>query len=595
MEKLNLIKSTSNKIRILTEMYDPEEYPATILKRNESLWLKSVEDAFVDFMAAVFDFELDKSLENKIKEVKMSIRRFVTIYNNKVISVDLEKDALSCSENCSASVLSQNFVTNPDAVDEASRPLEEDLEAVDEAPKASGDLDAVDEATRALDEILEAVEDHEATEAVTEDHDADEEALEVAEEDRKACDDLNAVVETSDAVDEAHDAGAPVVEETLVAVDADDTALGYGVVEGSPEVSEENHGADDDADGVVDDDADGVVDDDAGDVANPVDVVQVDGLILHCNDCDDDSRATDEQVDDEKQVVEDLLDDNEHVHVAGTIAVEQVEEAAVSVTVVDGDADDPEVDVNSDDEQVPVDHVESAEVCDEQVTEADVTHAVLDAGGVDVDENFDDDDDVKIAAEPEPDDVKKVTVNELVTAFSDPIDAEVDPSDDEVDSTEVAVDPIDAEIVPIDAAVVPSGETLRLSLYHRNRTKQGKTVVAREMSDLKSDKVEPFSEGEDVAAEIENPDVENKIEVIHTVLLENADNCDAANLFIDSDAGDVFDKANAAALIFVQLDDDVSNILASLVTSQNQSSIDLINAKKGSPLAKVKWGHSQVS
>ena len=96
MEKLNLIKSTSNKIRILTEMYDPEEYPATILKRNESLWLKSVEDAFVDFMAAVFDFELDKSLENKIKEVKMSIRRFVTIYNNKVISVDLEKDALSC-------------------------------------------------------------------------------------------------------------------------------------------------------------------------------------------------------------------------------------------------------------------------------------------------------------------------------------------------------------------------------------------------------------------------------------------------------------------------------------------------------------------
>ena len=112
---------------------------------------------------------------------------------------------------------------------------------------------------------------------------------------------------------------------------------------------------------------------------------------------------------------------------------------------------------------------------------------------------------------------------------------------------------------------------------------------------MKSDKVEPFSEGEDVAAEIENPDVENMIEVIHTVLLENADNCDAANLFIDSDAGDVFDKANAAALIFVQLDDDVSNILASLVTSQNQSSIDLINAKKGSPLAKVKWGHSQVS
>ena len=271
MEKLNLIKSTSNKIRILTEMYDPEEYPATILKRNESLWLKSVEDAFVDFMAAVFDFELDKSLENKIKEVKMSIRRFVTIYNNKVISVDMEKDALSCSENCSASVLSQNFVTNPDAVDEASRPLEEDLEAVDEAPKASGDLDAVDEATRALDEILEAVEDHEATEAVTEDHDADEEALEVAEEDRKACDDLNAVVETSDAVEEAHDAGAQVVEETLVAVDADDTALGYGVVEGSPEASEENHGADDDADGVVDDDA--------GDFANPVDVVQVDGLI----------------------------------------------------------------------------------------------------------------------------------------------------------------------------------------------------------------------------------------------------------------------------------------------------------------------------
>ena len=142
---------------------------------------------------------------------------------------------ISCSENCSASVLSQNFVTNPDAVDEASRPLEEDLEAVDEAPKASGDLDAVDEATRALDEVLEAVEDHEATEAVTEDHDADEEALEVAEEDRKACDDLNAVVETSDAVEEAHDAGAPVVEETLVAVDADDTALGYGVVEGSPE------------------------------------------------------------------------------------------------------------------------------------------------------------------------------------------------------------------------------------------------------------------------------------------------------------------------------------------------------------------------
>ena len=127
-----------------------------------------------------------------------------------------------------------------------------------------------------------------------------------------------------------------------------------------------------------------------------------------------------------------------------------------------------------------------------------------------------DDDDVKVAAESEPDDVK-VTVHELVTVFSDPIGAEVDPTE-----------------------VVPPGENLRLSLYHRNRTKQGKNV-ARVMSNLRSDRVELFSVGKDMAEEIE-------IDVINTVLLENEDYCDAAHLYIysDADAGDVADETDDA-------------------------------------------------
>ena len=84
------------------------------------------------------------------------------------------------------------------------------------------------------------------------------------------------------------------------------------------------------------------------------------------------------------------------------------------------------------------------------------------------------------------------------------------------------------------------------------------------MSNLRSDRVELFSEGKDMAEEIE-------IDVINTVLLENEDYCDAAHLYIysDADAGDVADETDDAALVFVLQDDDVSNILASLETSQN--------------------------
>ena len=261
---------------------------------------------------------------------------------------------------------------------------------------------------------------------------------------------------------------------------------------------------------------------------------------LKIDEVDDDSRAGDEQVDYEEQVVEVSVDGDEDVPVDDSefIAVddEQVKEVEVSVTAVDADAGDQEVDVHSDD--------------------GDVEGAPnLEADGV------------------------KVTVHESVSVFSDPIGAEVGP-------TEVEVDPINAEIVPFDAAVVPFGENLRLSLYHRNRTKQGKTVIARVMSDLKSDKVEPFSEGEDVAKEIESPDVENEIDVFNAVLLENEEDCDAAHLYIYSDAGEVPSEAD---LVFVQLDDDGSNILASLETSQNQSSIDYFKRIKGLALH-----HSQV-
>ena len=102
MEKLNLFKSTPKRIRVLTEMYDPDQFPATILRRNESIWLKSVEDAFVDFMAVAFDLgdSSSSSLENKIKGVKATIQKFVMTYNNKLISVDLEKDTFPESENC---------------------------------------------------------------------------------------------------------------------------------------------------------------------------------------------------------------------------------------------------------------------------------------------------------------------------------------------------------------------------------------------------------------------------------------------------------------------------------------------------------------
>ena len=481
MEKIKSFKATSLRIRVLTEMYNPEQFPAMILKRNETVWLKAVEDAFVDFMAAVFDLELDNSLEYKIKEVKMSIQKFVTTYNIKVMSVGLEADALLQSAFCSDSKAQD---LNAQDANEAWDTGDKVLHAVDEV----SDADEDPEATGTVVDV-EAV--GETSDAVAEDHNADEEALEVSDDAPKACGDLEAVVEARDSVGEAHGADAPVVENATV---------------------EDVHEALDAQD--------------AGDVANSVVFDQVDGLTLHCNDCGDDLQ--------------------EFFHaIAGDVKSRADGEEQVDEDSVDG-------------EQVPVDNIESVEVGDEQVTEADVTVTVVDPGGPDDDENFDDGD-VKVAAEPEPYDVKKVTVNVLVTAFSDPsdevdpTDAVVDPTDAEVDPTEVAVDPINAEIVPFDAAVVPSGENLRLSLYHRNKTKQGKTVVARLMSDLKSDKVEPFIEGEDVAEEIKSPDIENELEVFDAVFLENTDDCDATHLCNYSDVQDEFDVADQALVPYADV------------------------------------------
>ena len=140
MEKIKSFKATSLRIRVLTKMYNPEQFPAMILKRNETVWLKAVEDAFVDFMAAVFDLELDNSLEYKIKEVKMSIQKFVTTYNIKVMSVGLEADALLQSAFCSDSKA-------------------QDLNAQD----ANEAWDTGDKVLHAVDEVSDADEDPEAT------------------------------------------------------------------------------------------------------------------------------------------------------------------------------------------------------------------------------------------------------------------------------------------------------------------------------------------------------------------------------------------------------------------------------------------------
>ena len=101
LEKLKLIKTTSSKVRALTEMYDPQLYSQVILKRNEPVWLKSVEDAFSGFMSVVIeivdiakdsdaDQKVKKEAEDMIPTVKKFMQEFLTKYNNKVMSIPSE-------------------------------------------------------------------------------------------------------------------------------------------------------------------------------------------------------------------------------------------------------------------------------------------------------------------------------------------------------------------------------------------------------------------------------------------------------------------------------------------------------------------------
>ena len=103
IEKFKMIKSTSSKVRALTEMYDPGMYSASILKRNESTWLKSVEDAFAQVMAVVIDIddictdsEADQNVKKDVDEalpvLKKSVQKFLVAYNNKVMTLQSDVD-----------------------------------------------------------------------------------------------------------------------------------------------------------------------------------------------------------------------------------------------------------------------------------------------------------------------------------------------------------------------------------------------------------------------------------------------------------------------------------------------------------------------
>ena len=98
IEKFKMLKTTSPKIRALTEMYDPAMYPANILKRNEPIWLKNVEDAFAQVMAVVIDIEdvcTDSEADQKVKKevdealpvIKKVMQKFLLAYNNKVMTL----------------------------------------------------------------------------------------------------------------------------------------------------------------------------------------------------------------------------------------------------------------------------------------------------------------------------------------------------------------------------------------------------------------------------------------------------------------------------------------------------------------------------
>ena len=87
------LKKTVAKLETLFDCYDPQNYPANILRNNKDGWMKKIDEVMTSVTEACLEFQFQDDVpdvcqaecKNLLKNAKTKFVKFVTEYDNKIL------------------------------------------------------------------------------------------------------------------------------------------------------------------------------------------------------------------------------------------------------------------------------------------------------------------------------------------------------------------------------------------------------------------------------------------------------------------------------------------------------------------------------